>query len=120
MQESELYREFMKGVNVQAASDEFWAGVASSPMALRDSVAQSLQASRPRTSRFRPGSAITPSTHRPPVVASDRLLTWSTPAGLEWQTDLEHRFPDSSLFRLFQVHHPALYPSFHSNVFFRS
>jgi len=75
MQESELYREFMKGVNIQAASDTFWAGVASSPMALCDSVAQPLQVSHPHTSHFWPSSAITPSTHHPPVIASDRLLT---------------------------------------------
>ncbi|KAG0702794.1 hypothetical protein DFH29DRAFT_982197 [Suillus ampliporus] len=82
MQENDLYREFMKGVDVQAATDEFWAGVASTPTALRKSVAQSLQVSRPRTPRFRPGSSIIPSVHRPPVVASDRLLVCNYGAGL--------------------------------------
>ncbi|KAG1735978.1 hypothetical protein EDB19DRAFT_1580755, partial [Suillus lakei] len=51
----------------------------------------------------RASSSITPSQHRPPVLASDRLLLWSTPAGQDWQSTLEDKYPNSSLFRLFQV-----------------
>ncbi|KAG1817141.1 uncharacterized protein BJ212DRAFT_1446732 [Suillus subaureus] len=82
MQENDLYREFMRGVDVQATTDEFWAGVASTPSALHESVAQSLQVSRPHTSCFWPGSFIIPSHHCPPVIASDRLLMCNYGAGL--------------------------------------
>jgi hypothetical protein len=67
-----------------------------------------LQVSRSRTPRFpRASSQITPSGHRPLVLASDRLLLWSTPSGQDWQAALEEKYPNSSLFRLFQVHHLA-------------
>ncbi|KAG2745666.1 hypothetical protein P692DRAFT_20651604, partial [Suillus brevipes Sb2] len=48
-------------------------------------------------------SQITPSGHRPLVHASDRRLLWSTPSGQDWQAALEEKYPNSSLFRLFQV-----------------
>lgn len=42
---------------------------------------------------------------RPPLRSSgpDRLLLRTTPAGQAWQRDLEVRFPDSVVFKLFQV-----------------
>ena len=89
-----MYREFMRGIDVQAAANAFWADAPSStPTSLRVSVAHSLQTSRSRTPRPRVGSHISPSLHRPPVLGSDRLLLWSTPAGLDWQADLEQNFP---------------------------
>lgn len=102
MKESELYRRVMQGVDADAAAASFWA--AHPPSTIRTSVSQSLQQSRPRTPRApRPSSSIAPSEHRPSVLASDRLLLWSTPAGQDWQSVLEQKYPDSSLFRLFQV-----------------
>lgn len=111
MKESELYRQVMQGVDVQAAAAAFWANnpSSSSPQSIRQSVAQSLQVSRSRLPRQpRASSSITPSIHRPHVLAGDRLLVWSTPAGQEWQAELEKNFPDASLFRLFQVCRLAL------------
>jgi hypothetical protein len=102
MKETELYRQVMQGVDVQAAAAAFWAD--NPPSSIRQSVAQSLQVSRTRIPRPpRPSSSFTPSIHRPHVLASDRLLVWSTPAGQDWQADLEKNFPDASIFCLFQV-----------------
>jgi len=102
MNESELYRRIMQGVDVEAAAASFWAS--HPPSTIRQSVSQSLQVSRTRTPRPpRASSIITPSQHRPHVLASDRLLLWSTPSGLDWQTELEQKYPNSSIFRLFQV-----------------
>ncbi|KAG2041577.1 hypothetical protein BDR03DRAFT_856189 [Suillus americanus] len=92
----------MQGVNVDTAAASFWA--AHPPSSVRTSVSQSLQQSRPRTPHTPHASSnITPSEHRPPVLASDHLLLWSTPAGQDWQSVLEQTYPDSFLFRLFQV-----------------
>jgi len=102
MKETELYRQVMQGVDVQAAAAAFWAD--NPPSSICQSVAQSLQVSHTRTPRPpRPSSSFTPSIHRPHVLTSDRLLVWSTPAGQDWQADLEKNFPDASIFRLFQV-----------------
>jgi hypothetical protein len=102
MNENELYRRIMQGVDVEAAAASFWAS--HPPSTIRQSVSLSLQASRSRTPRPpRPSSSITPSQHRPHVLASDRLLLWSTPSGMDWQASLEQKYPNSSLFRLFQV-----------------
>ncbi|OJA08823.1 hypothetical protein AZE42_13079, partial [Rhizopogon vesiculosus] len=90
-------------VDIQAAVDEFWSNAPPAPSDLRESVALSLQLFRSCTPRPCTGSSITPSTLRPPVLASDRLLLWSTPGGQEWQTELEKKYPDSSLFKLFHV-----------------
>lgn len=113
MKENELYRRVMQGVDIDAAAASFWA--AHPPSSVRSSVSQSLQVSRSRAPHApRASSHITPSEHRPLVLASDRLLLWSTPSGQSWQADLESKYPNSSLFRLFQVrplafiylHHP--------------
>ncbi|KAG1731061.1 uncharacterized protein EDB91DRAFT_1206726, partial [Suillus paluster] len=118
MKESELYCQVMQGVNVHAAMAAFWANNPSSSVSssVCQSVAQSLQVSRTRLPRPpRASSSITPSEHRLHVLASDRLLVWSTPAGQEWQAELEKNFPNASLFHLFQVMIRSLDQDTHSN-----
>ncbi|KIK73063.1 hypothetical protein PAXRUDRAFT_21269 [Paxillus rubicundulus Ve08.2h10] len=51
----------------------------------------------------KPSSHIESSSHCPHVLASDCLLLWTTPVGLDWQKELNTKLPDSSIFKLFQV-----------------
>lgn len=107
MSENDLYRRVMQGVDADAAAASFWAS--HPPSTIRQAVSTSLQTSRPRTPRPpRLSSLINPSIHRPHVLASDRLLLWSTPSGMNWQSALEQKYPNSSLFRLFQVRFASL------------
>lgn len=79
------------------------------------SVASSIQHSRHITPRRRANAVIHPSTFRPHVLASDRLIRWSSPHGLSHLTSLEARFSHSAVFRLFQVMIQSLDSSTHSN-----
>ncbi|KAF9460773.1 hypothetical protein BDZ94DRAFT_1145246, partial [Collybia nuda] len=58
---------------------------------------------------------ITPSSHRPPVLASDCLLLWTTPHSKTFQTSLEAGLPDTAILKLFQVMSHSLDESTHSN-----
>lgn len=46
---------------------------------------------------------ITPSTHCPPVLASDRVLLWTTPHGIDFQHELESLLPKSTILKMFFV-----------------
>jgi hypothetical protein len=48
-------------------------------------------------------SQIIPSSHRPHVLASDRLLLWTTPHSDSFQKTLENQFPANTVLKLFQV-----------------
>ncbi|KAG1732516.1 hypothetical protein EDB19DRAFT_1640184, partial [Suillus lakei] len=51
----------------------------------------------------RKDTTITPSPHRPHVLASERVLLWTTPYGLQFQNDLLQRFPNSIVLKIFLV-----------------
>ncbi|KAG2112430.1 hypothetical protein DEU56DRAFT_749356 [Suillus clintonianus] len=51
----------------------------------------------------RKDTSITPSHHRPHVLASEHVLLWTTPHGLNFQNDLILRFPDSVVLKIFLV-----------------
>ncbi|KAG1804573.1 hypothetical protein EV424DRAFT_1474442 [Suillus variegatus] len=102
MNESDLYRRVMQGVDVDTTANAFWA--AHPPSSVRQSISLSLQQSRACVARTPClSSSIASSQHRPIVLASDHLLLWTTPSGTDWQAALEQKYPDSSLFRLFQT-----------------
>jgi hypothetical protein len=48
-------------------------------------------------------NTILPSIHRPHVLASERVLLWTTPHGLRFQNDLLQLFPDSTVLKIFLV-----------------
>jgi hypothetical protein len=100
---NEPFHHLMQGVDLDAAAAAFWQTAPSIPSDVREAVALSLQPSRSRTPRPHIGSSIAPSALHPSVLASDRLLLWTTPGGQEWQVELEKKYPDSSLFKLFHV-----------------
>lgn len=94
----------MDSVDIPSAAADFWSNIASYANPTCSAVSASLQSSRPCLPCLPcSDSCINPSLHRPHVLASDRLLLWTTPAGQDWQRDLESRFPDSIIFKLFQV-----------------
>ena len=71
---------------------------------IHSSLASSIQrSSRPNAPRRRADVVIQPSSFRPHVLASDRLIRWSSPHGLAHLASLESRFSHSVVFRLFQV-----------------
>ncbi|KAG2756260.1 hypothetical protein P692DRAFT_20715949 [Suillus brevipes Sb2] len=51
----------------------------------------------------RSNAIITPSAHRPPVLASDRVLLWTTPHGTDFQHELETLLPESIILKMFFV-----------------
>lgn len=51
----------------------------------------------------RPNAVITPSAHRPRVLASDRVLLWTTPHGIDFQHELESLLPESVILKMFFV-----------------
>ncbi|KAG1718865.1 hypothetical protein EDD22DRAFT_941011 [Suillus occidentalis] len=51
----------------------------------------------------RPNAIITPSAYRPPVLASDRVLLWTTPHGIDFQHELESLLPESTILKMFFV-----------------
>ena len=68
------------------------------------SLASSIQqSSRSNAPRRRADAVIQPSSFHPHVLASNRLIRWSSPHGLAYLASLETRFSHSAVFRLFQV-----------------
>ncbi|OJA14702.1 hypothetical protein AZE42_13052, partial [Rhizopogon vesiculosus] len=51
----------------------------------------------------RKDAVITPSSYHPHVLASERVLLWTTPHGLNFQHDLEQLFPKSIVLKMFFV-----------------
>lgn len=51
----------------------------------------------------RPNAVITSSTYRPHVLASDRVLLWTTPHGTNFQHELESLLPESTILKMFFV-----------------
>lgn len=51
----------------------------------------------------RKDASITPSAHRPHVLASERVFLWTTPHGFNSQHELEQLFPESDILKMFFV-----------------
>jgi len=60
-------------------------------------------------------SIIHPSTLHPHVIASDHLICWSSPHGVDYLASLKDCFPCPMVFRLFQVMLQSLDSRTHSN-----
>ncbi|KAF8226456.1 hypothetical protein L208DRAFT_1301847 [Tricholoma matsutake] len=58
---------------------------------------------------------IAPSSHQPNILASERILRWTTPHSEKFQTSLEAELPSSSILKLFQVMLFSLDKNTHSN-----
>lgn len=98
------FDQLMAGMDIMVAAAEFWSNMAVHQDPTCSAVSASFQTTRSHTPQnSKTSSQISPSAHRPLVLASDRLLLWTTPAGQEWQKDLEASFPDPVVFKLFQV-----------------
>ncbi|KAF8125871.1 hypothetical protein EV363DRAFT_1402169 [Boletus edulis] len=94
----------MAGVDVAAAATQFWTDTNSQPDITHSAVAISLHPTHTRPPCApKSTSKITLSPLCPHVSAPDRLLMWTTPAGLLWQRDIENKLPNPAIFKLFQV-----------------
>ncbi|KAG1735099.1 uncharacterized protein EDB91DRAFT_1145215 [Suillus paluster] len=101
MSNSNLTIQGLRGIDVDAAAAEFW---------LRNSseVRQAAVINRPDDPISIPNescsdTSIVPSAYRPPVLASERALLWTTPHGLSFQHALEQHYPESHIIKLFFV-----------------
>jgi hypothetical protein len=100
MPSSNSLAEILKDVDVEAETAAFY-----------DQARNDLRrtASLPTDGRVRiprkpkKDSRIAPSALRPHVLASDRLLLWTTPHSHSFQKTLEAQFPSSAVLKLFQV-----------------
>jgi len=63
----------------------------------------------------RKDACIVPSSHCPNVLASERVLRWTTPYSDTFQVSLEAELPSSSILKLFQVMLFSLDENTHSN-----
>ncbi|KAG2101582.1 uncharacterized protein F5147DRAFT_762653 [Suillus discolor] len=63
----------------------------------------------------RKDASITPSTHRPHILASDRVFLWTTPHGFDHQHELEQLFPESDILKMFFILTQSLDESTRSN-----
>lgn len=69
--------------------------------------------SRPRKPRV--GNSIIPTPSRPPVLARNRVLLWTTPHGNRFMEELQVELPHSAVLKLFQVMIRSLDESTRSN-----
>jgi len=93
--------DLLQGVDVRAAAASFHSRLNSLS---RTRIASSIHPPLVKPPhRPHPDSIIHPSTLRPHVIASDRLICWSSPHGVNYLTSLEDRYPRPTVFRLFQV-----------------
>jgi hypothetical protein len=92
--------EFLNGVNVSAQAAAFYANAPSPDIRQLASLPPDGRIRIPRT---RKDAHILPSHHRPNVLASERVLRWTTPHSDVFQTSLETVLSSSSTLKLFQV-----------------
>ncbi|RDB16022.1 hypothetical protein Hypma_003463 [Hypsizygus marmoreus] len=98
---SEHLAAFLKDVDIDAQAATFYANAP--PMDVRQA------ASLPADGRIRisrkpcTDSHITPSAHHSHVLASDRVLLWTTPHSAEFQVALEAELPEPAIQKLFRV-----------------
>jgi hypothetical protein len=100
MSQSDRLTVFLNGVDVSAQAAAFYANAP--PLDLRQ-VASLPADGRIRLPRTRKDARIASSSHRPNVLASERVLRWTTPHSEKFQTALEAELPSSSILKLFQV-----------------
>jgi hypothetical protein len=100
MSRSDHLAVFLDGVDVPAQAAAFYANAP--PLDIRH--AASLPADgRIRIPRTRKDARVTPSSYRPNVLASERVLRWTTPHSDQFQASLEVELPSSAILKLFQV-----------------
>lgn len=101
MSPSESLADHLRGVDVAAQAAAFYRNAP--PLDVRQ-VASLPADGRIRVPRKpRKDSSITPSSHRPHALASDRVLRWTTPHSLTFQASLEAELPEPAILKLFKV-----------------
>ncbi|PPR03772.1 hypothetical protein CVT26_005787 [Gymnopilus dilepis] len=90
----------LAGVDVAAEAGRLRSRLGSESRALEPQVS-ARRIKKPR--RPRPGNSYTPSALRPHVLASDRLIAWTTPCTLSFRQSLNSLLPSADAYALLQV-----------------
>ncbi|KAI6144675.1 hypothetical protein BKA82DRAFT_26773 [Pisolithus tinctorius] len=93
--------EFLRGVDVHAAATAFHANTDAHICCAVSTAFDPLQLRKPHHPR--PDAFIQPSPWCPHIIASDRLISWSSPHASDFLMSLETCFPHSSVLQLFCV-----------------
>ncbi|KAG1786779.1 uncharacterized protein HD556DRAFT_1299852 [Suillus plorans] len=89
----------MRGADIEAAAAGSWHSNGSPPQ-----VREAAGATRPyEPIRVPSDESCGPSSYRPSVLASERVLLWTTPHGVTFQNQLEQLYPESYVVKLFFV-----------------
>ncbi|KAG2055718.1 hypothetical protein BDR06DRAFT_933241 [Suillus hirtellus] len=89
----------MRGADIEAAAAGSWHSNGSPPQ-----VREAAGATRPYERIRGPSDeSCGPSSYRPSVLASERVLLWTTPHGVTFQNQLEQLYPESCVVKLFFV-----------------
>lgn len=104
---------FLQGVDVEAQAAAFYANAP--PLNICRAASLPIHNCLRIPRKPRKDAHITPSTHRPPVLASAHLLLWTTPHSETFQTSLEAGLPETAILKLFKVMSHSLDESTRSN-----
>lgn len=102
----------LSNVDVEREAQNFLASL-QSDICLTASLPVDGRVSKPRKPRV--GDAISPDPSRPPVLARNRVLLWTTPHGNRFMEELQAELPHSAVLKLFQVMIRSLDESTRSN-----
>ena len=100
MSQSDHLAAFLAGVDVPAQVAAFYANAPPPDVHCAASIPANGRICIPRTHK---DARITPSSYRPNILTSERVLRWTTPHSDQFQTSLEAELPPSAVLKLFQV-----------------
>lgn len=97
---SDSLADHLRGVDIAAQAAAFYANAP--PLDIRRAASLPTEGRLRVPRRPRRDAQILPSSHRPPVLASDRVLLWTTPHSHTFQTSLEAELPNTAILKLFR------------------